>query len=258
MTFLLRAQIVDLREERFDLLVRDRRSRLIHDQHVGAVIDGPEDLQRLDLGDGERAEPSVDGEVQPLFGKNPARLATDELPVDLAEFHRQPAHEEALSDRHARHVVELLRDHRDPMGTRFDRVLDPNLFTAHTDRPAVGLVDAVDDLHQGGLACAVLTAQRMHCAGAHFERNIVECLHSGERLRDSLNRQQRFRHDLPRRLGSSTRRTRGMTIRFSESVEPSPVSDCSTCSMPYSCVTSESSSTCPDSSSARAMGHVPV
>src|SRR5690606_11919575 len=139
-----------------------------------------------------------------------------------------------------------------------DGVLYPHLFAVHPDRTGVGLVDAVDDLHQRRLARTVFTAQRMHRAGTHVEGDVIERFHARERLRDALDRKQGVAHALPRTLGSSTRRTRGMTIRFSESVDPSPVSDSSTCSMPYSCVTSESSSTCPDSSRARAMGHVPV
>src|SRR5690606_14069046 len=116
----------------------------------------------LDLRDGESTEPSVDGEVQPFFGEDPACFATDELPVDLSEFHRQPTHEEALRDRHTGDVVELLRDHGDPMGARLDRALDPYFFTTDSDGAGVWLVDAVDDLHQGRFAGTVLTAQRMN------------------------------------------------------------------------------------------------
>ena len=48
--------------------------------------------------------------------------------------------------------------------------------------PASGLVDAGEDLHQGGFAGPVLADDRQHLAGCERERHAVQGEHAGELL----------------------------------------------------------------------------
>jgi hypothetical protein len=79
---------------------------------------------------------------------------------------RFAAEEDVAGDVEAGDQVQLLVDHRDAErlgrpGGRGSRQAAPEL-----DRPLVGLDDAVEDLHQGGLAGAVLADQGVDLAGA--------------------------------------------------------------------------------------------
>src|SRR5690606_17512438 len=110
----------------------------------------------------------------------------------------------------------------------------------------------VDDLHQRRLSRAVLAAERMDRARSDVERDTLQRNDSGKPLDDVAHRQQGSGHDArpASAAGSLIRETPGRTMRLRLSTAPSPVSASTTCSMPYTWVTSESSSTCPDSTNA--------
>ena len=59
------------------------------------------------------------------------------------------------------------------------------------DGAAVGLVDAGNEMHQGGLAGAVLADQRMDLAAADLERDAVDGPHAREGLGDVADGQAR-------------------------------------------------------------------
>ena len=55
----------------------------------------------------------------------------------------------------------------------------------------VGLLDPADDLHQGGLAGAVLAEQRHDFSGVHVEAHATERLHAGKPLVDRAELEER-------------------------------------------------------------------
>ena len=62
-----------------------------------------------------------------------------------------------------------------------------DLLAVEQHPPAVGPVEAGDDLDQRRLAGAVLAHQRMDLAGPEVERDLVERLDAGKRLADRLH-----------------------------------------------------------------------
>ena len=79
-----------------------------------------------------------------------------------------------------------------------DSVLDRGLGRAEIDRrtveqdaPLVGRVEPVEDVHQRRLARTVLPEQCVHFPRLEVEVDVVVGEHSGEPLRDSLEREDR-------------------------------------------------------------------
>src|SRR5437879_13633132 len=68
-------QRLDDLEEPDGLLPRDRRRRLVHDEHTGAKREGLDDLDRLTLGDSEHLDGQADIDVDPEAGQKLAPLA---------------------------------------------------------------------------------------------------------------------------------------------------------------------------------------
>ena len=68
---------------------------------------------------------------------------------------------------------EMLVDHADAQLDGLARGVDLLGLAPDQDLALVGLLQAVEHLHQGGLAGAVLADQRMHLALAHLEVDLV-------------------------------------------------------------------------------------
>ena len=74
-----------------------------------------------------------------------------------------------------------------PSPSAAGRVGDLDLLAAEFDRPCIGLVHADEDLHQRGLAGAVLAHQGVDGPGTDFEVDVVERLDAREGLGDALH-----------------------------------------------------------------------
>ena len=71
-----------------------------------------------------------------------------------------------------------------PQADRVARRLDPHRLTAQPDLALVGLVQPVEDVHQGRLAGAVLAEQRVDLACTQVEVHAVVGHERAEALRD--------------------------------------------------------------------------
>src|ERR1700722_16850067 len=78
----------------------------------------------------------------------------------------------------------MLIDHAEPEPVRIARAGDLLLARAHDQLAVVGPVIAHDAFDQGRLAGAILAEQRMHGAGHHAQRHVVERDEVAEALRD--------------------------------------------------------------------------
>jgi hypothetical protein len=67
------------------------------------------------------------------------------------------------------------------------RVARLNRIPIDENPPIVAGVGSAQDLHQRGLASAILTEQYMHFPGSNIEVHSIERLHAGEALRDPSN-----------------------------------------------------------------------
>ena len=101
-----------------------------------------------------------------------------------AVAHRLVAEHDVLGDRHHRDQHEVLVHHAD---AGFDRVLrgaEDDGLALQQDLPLVGLVEAVEDVHERRLAGAVLAEEGVHLALAHVEADVVVGDDAREPLRD--------------------------------------------------------------------------
>src|SRR5690606_3222498 len=102
--------------------------------------------------------------------------------------------------------------HADARLDRVLRVTKPHGLAMDRDGALVRLLHAVEDLHQRGLARAVLTAHRVDLTGAHGQVHVRIGHHTWESFRDSLqfDRWSGFGHVVKtphdRRTASSPRR----------------------------------------------------
>ncbi len=100
----------------------------------------------------------------------PARLASvEEDPVG----HRLVAEQDVLGDGQDWDQHEVLVDHVDPAGDRVGRTADRDRAAVEQDLALVRRGQPVQDVHQGGLAGAVLAEQGVDLAGPDLEADAV-------------------------------------------------------------------------------------
>jgi len=80
---------------------------------------------------------------------------------------------------------EVLVHHADPAGDGVAGVAEAHLLAVDGDGALVRLLHAVEDLHQRGLAGAVLTDEGVHGAAAHGDLDVVVRDDAGEALGDA-------------------------------------------------------------------------
>ena len=93
-------------------------------------------------------------------------------------------------------------DHRDAGIQRVQRRADHQRLAGKADLAAVGRVDAGDDLHQRGLARAVLAHQRMDRPRPDPQLHIVQRDNAGEFLADVVHFQDVFTRVCAARRGA--------------------------------------------------------
>ena len=82
----------------------------------------------------------------------------------------------------------------DALGLGIAGTVDLNVFAEILDHAVILLIDAGQDLHEGGLTCAVLTDQRHDFAGTNFQLCVVQCVNAGEILLDAVHLQNCLAH----------------------------------------------------------------
>jgi hypothetical protein len=193
----LRGQAAQDRLQLGRLLGRQHRGRLVEDQDLGAAVERLQDLHPLLHADRDVLDEGagVDGEPEAVGDGAHARLGltgVEERPA--AGLDRQ---HDVLGDGHHRDEHEVLVHHADPERDGVARRVDRGLPAAHEDLALAGRGQAVEHVHQGRLAGAVLAEQGVDLAPAQVERDVVGGDDAGVALGDVAQLQ----HDLPRRLG---------------------------------------------------------
>jgi len=188
----LRTQLLDLCEQDVDFLGGDGGRRLVEDDDVRFLRDRLHDLEHLDVGHRQVLQFVVGPVAQAFALEQVDGAGTNGLPVDAADtVARLLAEEERLLDGHFGDVVQLLADHRDPVGARFDRAGDVDLASAHKDLSTVRLVNAIDDLHHRRLASAVLAADHVHAGPTDHQVHLAQRGYPREALLDPSQFKQR-------------------------------------------------------------------
>src|SRR4029077_4097965 len=102
---------------------------------------------------------------------------------------RLVARGDVLVHGHDRDEHEVLVHHPDPAVDRVLRRLQHDLLAVEKDLALVWPVETVEDVHERGLARAVLAEERVDLAAPQVEIDVVVCDDSGEALRDATELQ---------------------------------------------------------------------
>src|SRR5690606_24920280 len=175
-----------------------------HDQDVRAAKQRLQDLHALLYPDRQVGDPGVEIDLEAVF---PLQLRDLLARAGSALGQRQAAlgaEQQVLQDRERLDQHEVLVDHADAGPDRVLGALDPALFAVDPDRAPVGLVVAVEDVHERRLAGAVLADDAVDGAGGDRQVDVPVGVHRAEALvdADQLNRRRR-----------GWRRARGRPVR---------------------------------------------
>ena len=107
---------------------------------------------------------------------------------------RFAADEDVLRHGQVRHQVQFLVNDADAQVLRRAWVGDVHFLAPVIDAARVLAVDAGENLHQGGFACAVLTDQGMHLAGTQFEVRLIQRMNARKALVNPFHHHEGFTH----------------------------------------------------------------
>jgi hypothetical protein len=102
--------------------------------------------------------------------------------------------EQVLGDREVRRERELLVHHRDAERLRVPRPVEVDVAALDRDAAVVRLLDLREQLHQRGLAGAVLPGHNVDLAGPDVEVDVIDRQHPREALRDPAQHDDRVAH----------------------------------------------------------------
>src|SRR3954447_24983164 len=171
------AELMDAREQRLRLGLRQRRRRLVEDQDARRRAEDLRDLDELLRGERQRRDLGV--RVQPV--ETDAVEHRLRLPAHLGRAGDAAArgklpHEQVLGDRQVGEQAELLVDDADARLARLRRRRAADVLAVDQVRAAVALDGSGQDLDQRALAGPVLAGEAHDLAGAKLERDPVERL----------------------------------------------------------------------------------
>ncbi len=189
----LRAQLAHQPEQVLGLARGQRGGGLVEHQDARLAVQRAGDLDHLLLGDGQAA----DGRARPerraeaLQDRRAAGFhgGAIDLPAGAAKL---AAEIDVLGDRQVRRQRQLLVDDGDAGALGVLRTVDRQRLAADQDLAArIGAVRAREDLHQGGLAGAVLAHQGQDLAAPRLQPDVAQRAHAGEGLGDPPHLQRR-------------------------------------------------------------------
>ena len=164
---------------------RQRGGRLVHDEHASVERDRLRDLDDLLVGDREALGRAVGVDAHAEPGKRRLHLAAHRLAVDPAEAVRGlAAHEDVLRDRQVGEERGLLVDDGDARLLRLGGRGEVDVLAVEAELARVAAVEPGDDLHERGLARAVLADEGVDRAGIEREAAGAEGDDGAERLGD--------------------------------------------------------------------------
>ena len=173
-------------EELVRLLGREHGRGLVQHEDLGVAIERLQDLDALlgadghilDQGVGVHREPVAIGQLTDLLGPLPD-VEQPAAPAGLVAEH------DVLGHGHHRHEHEVLVDHADAEVDRLGGRVDLDRLAVDEHLALVGVVEPVEDRHQGRLAGAVLPQQGVHLAALQVEVDPVVGYDRAEPLRYS-------------------------------------------------------------------------
>ena len=187
-------QASDRVEQLPDLALAQGGRRLVHDEDARLVGQRPCDLDHLLLREPEAAHAGIGIQRYTQIGEYSRCLTPHPRPVEHAgPPGRGLAQEDVLRHGEVWNETELLIDRADAELSRPVRIAEIGRTAVEEDLASVPAHGTAEDLHQRGLAGAVLAEERMHFAGAHLQGGVGQRLNAGILLADAAHLQQRRR-----------------------------------------------------------------
>lgn len=177
-------QLQDL-EQRLGFLRGQHGGRLVQDQDVRAAVDLLQDLDALLHADGQVVDRRQRIDVQAVARADLAQLGFRLGAVTGQAEAAFGAEHDVVEHRHVIDQHEVLVHHADAEADRFLAGADLAHLAVQQDVAAVGLVVAVQDAHQRGLAGAVLADEAMDRTLGDREADVRIRLHGSEMLGDA-------------------------------------------------------------------------
>ena len=190
------------------LLRREDTGGLVQDQDVGAAEQGLEDLDPLLHAHRQLRDRGVEVDLQPVVALERLDLGPGAGDAALQGDATLGAQQQVLQDGERLDQHEMLVDHADAGLDRILRAANGPLLPVDQDLAAVGLVEAVEDVHQRRLAGAVLADDAVDRAGRDDEVDRPVGVDGAEPLVDAAQLDRRGQHPRQRRHGRG-RRHRG-------------------------------------------------
>ncbi len=184
-----RLEVLDDLEQRLGLAFGQRGGRFVEDEYPGVQGQRLGDLHHLLLGHRQLGHRGAGADGHAQAGQAGFGVRLHLASVDQAEAHRLAGQEDVFRHREVGHQVEFLVNDGDADMLGFRHGLEVPLFTEVADPPLVRRLLAADDLHQGGLAGAVLAADGVDFARVEAKADVVEGHDAGKALGNVFERQ---------------------------------------------------------------------
>ena len=176
-----RGETLQRLEQLLDLLGRQHRGRLVHDEQAGVQEKRAHDLDALAFADAQCRDDAAGIELEMVGVQNPVELG-EELARGEA---RIEAERDVFQYRHRLEQREVLEHHADAEAARGARIGDSRGRAVENDLPLVGREDAVDHLDEGRFAGAVFPEQGVNLARLDAQVDVVVRAHAGKGFADA-------------------------------------------------------------------------
>ena len=161
--------------------------RLIEDEHIGAAVESLDDLHTLLDAHRQVFDVGIRVNVQAVLVRELANALRRAFQIEHAVAHDFHPQDDVLGHGHHRDEHEVLVHHADPLGDGIVRTADVDFFAVQEDLAFIGPVETVEDVHQGGLAGAVLAEKTVNLALMQLKADVIVGQDAGEALGDALH-----------------------------------------------------------------------
>ena len=163
------------------LLRGQHRRRLVKDQHVCAAMQGLQNLHALLKTHADFRHSVVGIDLQAVFlhqllgdGNGLFEVIEELVPTGLVAQH------DVLRHGKGGHQHKVLMHHADAAGNGAAGAEMRNFLPLDKDLAAGGRIQAVENVHQGGLSRTVFAHKRKNLALADVKRHVMICQHAGK------------------------------------------------------------------------------
>ena len=173
------------------LLGGERARGLVQDQDLGPPVEGLQDLHPLLQAHRQVAHAGIRRHLQGIVLRQPRQLPPRPARARGEQRPALGAQDHVLDHRKGVHQHEVLVDHADTGGDGVLAALDGQGPPGDANLTPIGLVEAVEDAHQSGLAGTVLADDPVNGPGCDREAHVPVGVNRAESLVDATKLDRR-------------------------------------------------------------------